>query len=100
MRVRRIRENTQFRSPQAGRLEDVLLHPKGPRVMAPADMLSDEAPRASRLIAEALVKRHSPSRIAMKARRMGLSPQLTRTMVVACSAAAIEPHDRRVIRPS
>ncbi|MGI9253557.1 MAG: hypothetical protein ACR2J8_07415 [Thermomicrobiales bacterium] len=62
-------------------------------------MLPDDAPRASRLIAEALVKRHSPTRIAMKARRMGLSPQLTRTMVVACSAAAIEPHDRRAVRP-
>ena len=63
--------------------------------MAPAESIAPDRPSASRLIAEALVKRHSPSRIALKARRMGLSPQLTKTMVVACSAAAIEPHDRR-----
>jgi hypothetical protein len=68
--------------------------------MAPAEQPSEDAPRASRLIAEALVKRHSPSRIVMKARRMGLSPTLARTMVVACSAAAIEPHDRRIVRTS
>jgi len=63
--------------------------------MAPAESIAPDLPRASRLIAEALVKRHSPSRLALKARRMGLSPQLTRTMVVACSAASLEPHDRR-----
>jgi hypothetical protein len=68
--------------------------------MAPADLPSDDAPRASRLIAEALVKRHSPTRIVLKARRMGLSRELTRTMVVACSATSLEPHDRRAVRPS
>jgi hypothetical protein len=50
---------------------------------------------ASRLVAESLVKRHAPSRILLRAQRLGLSPELTRAVVVACSAAAIEPRTQR-----
>lgn len=80
--------------------------PKG-RVpaMAPAEPQSDcpdrfHDDRASRLIAESLVKRHAPSRILMRAKRLGLSPELTRAVVVACSAAAIEPREQRGIASS
>ncbi len=70
--------------------------------MAPAEPQSDSPDRfhddrASRLIAESLVKRHAPSRILMRAQRLGLSPELTRAVVVACSAAAIEPREQRGI---
>lgn len=63
--------------------------------MAPSELPSDPSMRASRLIAEALVKRQSPSRIALKARRHGISRTFTRTMVVACGAAIMEPRDQR-----
>lgn len=73
--------------------------------MAPADASFDLPDRAedipaSRLVAESLVKRHAPSRILMRARRLGLSPELTRAVVVACSAAAIEPREQRGLASS
>ncbi len=55
----------------------------------------DPVARPSRLIAEALVKRHGPRRIAQRAARCGLSPELTRAMVLACGAVAIEPRGER-----
>lgn len=56
----------------------------------------DPVARPSQLIAEALVKRHGPKRIAQRAARQGISPALTRAMVLACGAVAIEPcGDRR-----
>jgi len=48
-------------------------------------------PRPSRLIAEALVQRHGPHRIAKRAARLGLSPQLTVAMVAACGQTAVDP---------
>lgn len=66
--------------------------------MAPAEPQTDQVDRtesASRLVAESLVKRHAPSRILLRAKRLGLSPELTRAVVVACSAAAIEPRTQR-----
>lgn len=59
--------------------------------MLPAIPPFASAPRASRVIAEALVKRHGPRRIVHRATRLGLPLPLTQAMVVACSAAAIEP---------
>ena len=64
---------------------------------APGD---DHAFRPSRVIAEALVQRHGPHRIVARASKMGLSPQLTRAMVVACCATAVDPSGaprRRVV---
>ena len=46
--------------------------------------------RPSRVVAEALVKRHGPNRIAARAATLGCSPQLTRAMVAACCATAID----------
>ena len=50
----------------------------------------EHAPRVSRVIAEALVRRQGPSRIVDRAARLGLSPTLTRAMVVACGASALD----------
>ncbi len=46
--------------------------------------------RPSRVVAEALVKRWGPKRIAVRANRLGFPAPLTEAMVVACSAAAID----------
>ena len=59
--------------------------------MRPTPTFEDPAPRPSRLIAEALVQRYGPHRITAQAARLGLSPQLTRAMVVACCATAVDP---------
>ena len=48
------------------------------------------APRPSRVVAEALVKRHGPNRIAARAATLGCSPQLTQAMVAACCATAVD----------
>ena len=48
------------------------------------------APRPSRVIAEALVKRHGPSRVIARAATLGCSPQLTQAMVAACCATAVD----------
>lgn len=50
----------------------------------------DQTPRPSRVIAEALVKRHGPYCIVTQASKLGLAPELTRAMVVACSATALD----------
>jgi hypothetical protein len=53
----------------------------------------DRNPRVSRVIAEALVRRQGPRRIVTRATRMGLSPTLTRALVVACGASALDADD-------
>jgi hypothetical protein len=50
----------------------------------------DRPPRVSRVIAEALVRRQGPRRIVTRATRLGLSPVLTRALVVACGASALD----------
>lgn len=62
--------------------------------MRPAKSLDESAPRPSELIAEALVQRLDPSRIAKRAARLGFSPQLTHVMVVACGATALQAQDQ------
>ena len=56
-------------------------------VSAPYEIV---APRPSRVIAEALVKRHGPNRIVARAATLGYSPQLTQAMVAACCATAVD----------
>jgi hypothetical protein len=53
--------------------------------------------RVSRVVAEALVRRQGPRRIANRATRLGLSPTLTRTLIVACGASALDV-DHRPLR--
>src|ERR671912_1528408 len=72
-------------------------HPRSPtqfgkgmvsmRAPIPAE---DRIPPVSRVIAEALVRRQGPSRIVTRATRLGLSPVLTRAVVVACAASALD----------
>ncbi len=50
----------------------------------------ERSPRVSRVIAEALVRRQGPRRIVSRATRLGLSPVLTRALVVACGACALD----------
>jgi hypothetical protein len=50
----------------------------------------DRTPPVSRVIAEALVRRQGPSRIVTRATHLGLSPILTRAVVVACAASALD----------
>jgi hypothetical protein len=57
---------------------------------------TERAPRISQVIAEALVRRQGPLRVAARATRLGCSPTLTRTLIVACSATAL---DTSVISP-
>lgn len=52
--------------------------------------VEERAPRVSRVIAEALVRRQGPRRIANRAARLGFSPSLTRAVVVACAASALD----------
>lgn len=50
-----------------------------------APLEADAAPlRPSRIIAEALVERQGPNQILARARRVGMSPGLTRAVVAAC----------------
>jgi hypothetical protein len=53
----------------------------------PAD---DRTPRVSRVVAEALVRRQGPRRIVTRATRLGLPTTLTRALVVACGASALD----------
>lgn len=46
--------------------------------------------RPSLVIAEALVGRHSPSQITSRAVKLGLPRPLTRAMVIACCATAVD----------
>lgn len=50
----------------------------------------DREIQVSRIVAEALVRRQGPLRIAARATRMGLSPILTRAMIVACGATSLD----------
>jgi hypothetical protein len=50
----------------------------------------DREIRASRVVAEALVRRQGPLRIAARATRIGISPILTRAMIVACGATSLD----------
>jgi hypothetical protein len=59
-------------------------------LMIAAHPETERAPRVSQVIAEALVRRQGPLRIASRAARLGCSPMLTRTLVVACSATALD----------
>lgn len=52
--------------------------------------VEEREPRASRVVAEALVRRQGPRRIVTRATRLGLSPMLTRAVVVACGASALD----------
>jgi len=52
--------------------------------------VEDRETRVSRIVAEALVRRQGPLRIASRATRMGLSPILTRAMIVACGATSLD----------
>ena len=63
--------------------------------MRPAIWVEDPTPRPSRLIAEALVQRYGPRRIANRAARCGFSAQLTNVMVVACAATALRPREEQ-----
>ena len=67
--------------------------------MRAATAFEETSSRPSRLIAEALVQRHGPRRIAARAACLGLSPQLTRAMVAACGQTAVDPNasKRRVV---
>ena len=57
------------------------------RTSIPAE---DRTPPVSRVIAEALVLRQGPRRIVTRATRLGLSPVLTKAVVVACAASALD----------
>lgn len=50
----------------------------------------DASPRPSKFIAEALVGRHGPRQIAASADAIGLPKQLTKVIVVACTATATD----------
>jgi hypothetical protein len=50
----------------------------------------DRFPRVSRVIAEALVQRQGPQLIVNQANELGLPPTLTRAVVVACGASALD----------
>lgn len=56
--------------------------------------------RVSRVIAEALVRRQGPRRIVTRAVRLGFSPTLTRAVVVACGASALDTGSLPVRRRS
>ncbi len=59
-------------------------------MITPPTPSETQTPRPSRVIAEALVQRHGPDCIVARASKLGLPPQLTRAMVVACSATALD----------
>ena len=63
---------------------------KGMVSMRPPIPAEDRIPPVSRVIAEALVCRQGPRRIVTRATRLGLSPVLTRAVVVACAASALD----------
>lgn len=54
---------------------------------APAE---ERALRVSQVVAEALVRRQGPLKIVTRASRLGLPPTLTRALVVACGASALD----------
>lgn len=46
--------------------------------------------RPSRVVAEALVRRHGPQHIADRAAKLGCCRPLTNAMIAACTATAID----------
>lgn len=52
--------------------------------------VAERETRVSRVVAEALVRRQGPRRIVTRATRLGFSPTLTRAVVVACGASALD----------
>src|SRR5215210_5207597 len=80
-RITRESETTTSLSLQSG---------KGMVSMRPPIPAEDRTPPVSRVIAEALVLRQGPRRIVTRATRLGLSPVLTRAVVVACAASALD----------
>jgi hypothetical protein len=52
--------------------------------------IQEREPRVSRVVAEALVERQGPRRIVTQANQLGLPPVLTRALVVACGASALD----------
>ena len=52
--------------------------------------VEERVPRVSRVVAEALVERQGPRRIVTQANQLGLPPVLTRALVVACGASALD----------
>jgi hypothetical protein len=62
-----------------------------PSPTSPRAGAAPAAARPSHLIAEALVQRHGPCRIVDRASRLGLPAELTRAMVAACGATAVDP---------
>jgi hypothetical protein len=63
---------------------------KGRVFMLPPVPAEERLPRVSRVVAEALVRRQGPRRIVTRATRLGLPPTLTRALVVACGASALD----------
>jgi hypothetical protein len=50
----------------------------------------ERTPRVSQVVAEALVRRQGPLKIVTRASRLGIPPTLTRALVVACGASALD----------
>lgn len=50
----------------------------------------ESSSRPSKFIAEALIGRHGPRQIASSADAIGLPAQLTKVIVVACTATAVD----------
>lgn len=67
----------------------------------PAPTAHEKTPmRPSQVIAEALLERHSPSQITSRAARLGLPRPLTRAMVIACCATAVDTSSIPQRRPA
>ena len=61
-----------------------------PTIMHTLPKEMEASPSPSKFIAEALVGRHGPRQIAARADAIGLPKQLTRVIVVACTATATD----------
>lgn len=63
---------------------------------------TSSSPRLSRFVAEALVGRHGPRQITARANAIGLPNQLTKVIVVACTATATDttPGRARTFAPA
>lgn len=58
--------------------------------MRAPDPAEERTPRVSQVVAEALVRRQGPLKIVSRASRLGLPPTLTRALVMACGASALD----------
>lgn len=59
-------------------------------MMVAPNPAEERALPVSRVVAEALVRRQGPLRIVTRASRLGLPPTLTRALVAACGASALD----------